>query len=143
MSVWIIDTNIFAYWIIGKGVPLSKWNLEKENITFKEEIIEEVYEKILEEVDYLVNNDKTNFEFLKTIEFSDRKDYINLYFSLLFFIPSVRTQDAILLTNAIFGNANYFITEDQRLVNCWKKLEKKYSLEVIKSGTAIKKLNSK
>ena len=127
------------------GTPLSKWNLDKENKKIPEELNKEIYEEILKAIDELLKNESTNFELLNTSKISDNKNYLDIYSSLIFLIPRMKTQDAVLLTTTILNKADYFVTEDSRLVESCKKVKilKQYKFEVIKSGTAIRNLNSK
>lgn len=143
-AISTIRDEIRAILMFSKGIPLSRWPEEKWNTRIDEELGQEIYETFLNEIDNIFENSETNFSLLNTIEISDEKTYLEVYSSLIFLIPRIKTQDAVLLTTTIFNKADYFVTRDKRLIKDCKEsnIKDKYNFEVIHTGTAIRNLNS-
>lgn len=112
------------------GIPLSRWNEEKNSLDLPEDSMETVYEDIENKFDVLFGNGTI-------IPLSDEPEeegdnFSEIVASLIFKFKRVKTQDAILLTTAISVRTNYFVTFDQRLVaEVSKDLAEKYQLRLI------------
>ena len=129
--------------MFNSGVPMSRWASERDKVIIEEEESKEVFYRIMNEIDLLIRNKETKFEFLATTELSDEDNYLDVYSSLMFLFPQIKTQDALLLTTSIFNKIDYFVTEDQRLVkSCRKLIRENYQFEIIKARTAILEVNT-
>lgn len=119
-----------------EGVPLSKWRNPFHNLDIDDEIYEEVYKAVLMSLD-----DLFRCEVIQPMEESqlhDNKEYLDVYSSILFLIKQMQTQDAILLTTAIFHRGDYFVTKDKRLLkDARNRMNKHFSLKLVNPRSAI------
>lgn len=119
------------------GVPISRWAYKRETkeAQFTDRLSESIHELALKGFDTLFRSQKIRI--VETTVPSHEPDYLEVYSSLVFLNPELRTQDAILITTAIFERANRFVTMDKVLINLGKELEARYSLEVLRPATAL------
>jgi hypothetical protein len=92
-------------------------------------------------IDSLVNDYKISI--IESHTASSDKNYIEVYSSLIFLHPELKTQDAMLLCSAAFERLNFFATTDNALVRLNSKLSDKLKVSTILPSTAIIKLKSK
>lgn len=120
-----------------KGVPISRWAYKRETkeVKFPEELSRRIYELTLEGFDNLFGSKK--IEITATTSPSDEPDYFEVYSSLVFLNPELRTQDVILIATAIFEGTNHFVSTDKDLIRLGRKLKERYDLEVVMPGRAV------
>lgn len=122
------------------GIPLSRWASKRgtREVKFPESLSKQIYEKTLGGLDALIKENK--FKILPTSMPSDRKEYFDVYSSLIFLNPNLSTQDAMLIATAIFANADYFVTADKELYEIGKKIKISYNLQVLNPQQTCQKL---
>ena len=120
-----------------EGVPISRWVYKRETkeVKFPEELSKSVYELTSRGLDALFGSNKIGI--IPATSPSDEEAYLEVYSSLIFLHPDLRTQDAILVTTGIFGRTNYFVTMDRALIDLRKELTKQYSMEVVHPQRAL------
>lgn len=126
-----IRDEIRSIMLFIRGVPISRWAYKRETkqVRFPEELSREIYELAMRGYDNLFAGKK--IEIMATTSPSDEADYFEVYSSLVFLNPELRTQDAILIATAIFEKTNYFVTMDKDLIRLGTRLKEKYNLEVL------------
>ncbi len=119
-----------------KGIPISRWSYKRETkeVSFPQELSRKLYELASKGFDTLFER---KIEIISTTTPSDTADYFDIYSSLVFLYPTLRTQDAILVITAILQKAAYFVTMDGDLLNLGKELRERYHLEVIRPRRAL------
>jgi len=119
-----------------KGIPISRWAYKRETkeVSFAEELSRKLYELTAEGFDTLFDK---KIEIIPVTTPSDTRNYFDFYSSLVFLYPMLRTQDAILVTTALFQKASYFVTKDEDLIDLGKELKETYALEVLRPRKAI------
>lgn len=127
--------EVRSFMLFTKGVPISRWTYKRETkeARINEELLKEIYELTMQGFDILVEN----IEIIPTINPSDMADYFEVYASLIFLNPELTTQDAMLITTAIFEHVNYFVTRDKDLIRLDSRLMENYGLEVVKPQRAV------
>jgi hypothetical protein len=90
--------------------------------------------------DRLINDKKVMI--VETHTPSSDPDYIDVYSSLVFLCPGLRTQDAMIICSGIFEKADYLITTDRYLLKLNKTFSSKYSLNIVKPSSASNKLRT-
>ena len=123
------------------GVPIARWQYKRESkdVNFSEELSKTIYELTLKGFDSLFGEKR--IEIIPVASSSEEKTYFDVYSSLIFLYQDLRTQDALLITTAIFEKANYFVTTDSDLVDLGKKLRSKYGLQILLPDTALQIIN--
>lgn len=131
-----IRDEIRSIMMFVKGIPISRWAYTRETkeVSFPEELSIKLYELTSEGFDILFE-DKIIIVPITTP--SDTKEYFDFYSSLVFLYPMLGTQDAMLVTTALFHQSNYFITMDRDLIDLGRKLKEISTLEVLRPGKAI------
>ncbi|RLF54554.1 MAG: hypothetical protein DRN28_05070 [Thermoplasmata archaeon] len=120
------------------GIPLSRWPSRRETsqVRLSEDISKSIYEKVMEKFDDLFYGGK-RIKLFQTINPADEEGYFEIYSSLIFLYPELKTQDALLLTNAVFLDAKFFVTTDSYLrKKIGRKTEEQYGLKIVKPGSA-------
>ncbi len=119
------------------GVPLSRWGSRRHtsHVRIPMSMGEKIYRLTMEAFDKLFY--EGGIEILATASPTDYPDFFPVYSSLLFYNPELTTQDAILLTTAIFEKSNYFVTEDTVIRRLSRRLEENYGLTVLNSRNAL------
>lgn len=119
------------------GVPISRWAYKRETkeARLTDKLSKSIHELALKGFDTLFGSQKIRI--VETTAPSDEPDYLEVYSSLVFLNPELRTQDAILITTAIFERADRFVTTDRDLINLGKELKARYNLEVLQPATAL------
>jgi predicted nucleic acid-binding protein len=120
-----------------QGIPISRWAYKRETkeVSFPQELSRKLYELTSKGFDALFER---KIEIMPVTTPSDTADYFDFYSSLVFLYPMLRTQDAILITTAIFQKATHFVTMDKDLIVLGKELKKVHPLEVLKPREALK-----
>ena len=137
-----LRNEVHAILLFVQGVPLSRWSSERDydnKNKIEESVLKNIQEQTLKGFDELFGK---KIEIIETHTPSSDKGYIDVYSSLVFLYPWLKTQDAILLCSAIFEKTNYFITTDTHLVKLNTKLKEQYKLEVVKPETALRHLKN-
>ena len=129
--------EIRAVILFTKGVPISRWasKRETEGVQLDEELSRNTHESVLKGFDTLFGGQKIRI--VETTTPSDAPDYLDVYSSLIFLHPMLRTQDAMLITTAIFERATRFATTDKDLIRVGRALKERYELEVLLPTTAL------
>ncbi len=131
-----IKDEIRTLYLFKKGVPISRWTTTRNNERFEEEIISEIYAGYSTAQDTLFIKNKIN---LQNIPFSiNSKTYANFYefYSyILFRIPDLSTQDALIISGCYIDKIDYLISEDRRLRDIWKAFVKEN--KIIKDGVDL------
>lgn len=132
-----IRDEIRTIMLFVRGVPISRWAYKRETmeVRFPEELSRNIYELTLGGFDTLIGSKK--IEIIPTTVPSDARYYFDVYSYLVFLNPGLTTQDAILVTTAIFEKADYFVTMDRDVIRLGRKLKDKYDLEVLTPGRAM------
>ncbi len=138
-----IRNEVRAIVLFVDGVPLAKWASEREFArgTINEELSHSIVENTNKGIDRLINDFKISI--LESHTVSSDKNYIDVYSSLIFLHPELKTQDAMLLCSAVFEGSDFFATTDRALVRLNKILSKQLKISTLKPSTAINKLKSK
>lgn len=120
-----------------KGVPISRWisRRETQEVKFPKDLSKKIYELTSLGLDTLFASNKIGI--IPATSPSDEEDYFEVYSSLVFLHPELKTQDAILVTTGIFEKANYFVTTDSSLINLGKELVEQYSMKVLRPQRAL------
>jgi len=123
--------------MLNKGIPVSRWTSRRETreARLPINIGEKIYKLALEGFDTLFETGK--LQIIPTATPSDIPDFFEVYSSLLFYNPELTTQDAILLTTAIFEKANYFVTLDGYLTHLSSTFRDAYGLRIIRPNKAL------
>ncbi len=123
-----------------EGVPISRWasKRETEGVQLDEELSRNTHELVLKGFDTLFGAQKIRI--VETTTPSDAPDYLDVYSSLIFLYPMLRTQDAMLITTAIFERATRFVTTDRDLIRVGRALKERYEVEVLLPTTALPKM---
>ncbi len=116
-----IKSEVISLLLFKEGVPISKWSDPRNNPTITEKFLEELYEKISFSID-LLHSKKILLNLYKDANVFDHKDFLE-FFPFILFLSSSKTNDAILLTTAISYDADFFITNDRKLIKDSKKIE--------------------
>jgi len=126
-----------------KGVPMSRWAHKRETseVSFPVDLSEKVHKLTLQGFDILFATKK--IAITRTIGPSDFDDYFDVYSSLVFLNPGMKTQDAILIAHAIFDKADHFVTTDESLLKLGKELRKNYGLDVVKPQRALEVMRAR
>ena len=137
-----IRDEIRTVMLFVRGVPLSRWASKRETqeVRFSEDLLKNVHELTLQGFDQLFG--EKHIAITPTIAPSDEDDYLELYSSLVFLNPEMKTQDAILVAHAIFDGVSNFVTTDQTLVQLGKELKERYGLAVVSPHKALELLRS-
>ncbi len=128
-----------------KGVPLSRWTSKRWTRSVDShvspDIFEDIYRRSMKGIDALLGPG-SNIEVLSNADPGEVKDYFEIFSSLLFKFPDLKTQDAILLTTAITSDPkiNYFVTSDGDLINLNRHINKAYNLQIIKPGRVFHRI---
>ena len=119
-----------------KGVPISRWTSKRETqeVKFPKDLSKKIYELTSLGLDTLFASNKIGI--IPATSPSDEEDYLEVYSSLVFLHPELKTQDAILVTTGIFERANYFVTGDRDLISIGKELVEQYSMKVVRPQRA-------
>ena len=119
-----------------KGVPISRWTSKRETqeVKFPKDLSKKIYELTSLGLDTLFASNKIGI--IPATSPSDEEDYLEVYSSLVFLHPELKTQDAILVTTGIFEKANYFVTGDRDLISIGKELVEQYSMKVVRPQRA-------
>lgn len=119
-----------------KGVPISRWTSKRETqeVKFPKDLSKKIYELTSLGLDALFASNKIGI--IPATSPSDEEDYLEVYSSLVFLHPELKTQDAILVTTGIFEKANYFVTGDRDLISIGKELVEQYSMKVVRPQRA-------
>lgn len=122
------------------GVPISRWANKRETkeVSFPLRLSKEIYELAMKGYDDLFAKNK--LEILAVTSPSDAQNYLEVYSSLVFRNPELTTQDAIIITNAIFEKVDRFVTADKGLQRMHKELLDNYNIEILspkKASTMI------
>ncbi len=119
------------------GVPISKWASKRESkeATLSESLSKHIYNLTLKGLDVLISGKR--IEIIKTTLSSDEPDYLEVYSSLVFFNPYLKTQDAMLISTAIFEKAKYFITTDKDVLKRSKQMGSNYGLRILNPKDAL------
>jgi hypothetical protein len=118
------------------GIPISRWRDARLDPDIPEKCAHAIYTKILETFDPLFGDGALYL--IKEGSTDDAENYWSVYFSMLFLIKEVKTQDTMLLTTAILYEADYFVTRDERLIKAAKnRLLEQYNLQLIKPESAL------
>lgn len=130
--------EIRAVALFKEGVPISRWASKRETkeIQFDEELSKSIHKLVLKGFDTLFGSQK--IKIVETTTPSDDPNYLDVYSSLVFLNPMLQTQDAILITTAIFERANRFVTRDKGIINAGSKLNNRYKLEVLRPAAACR-----
>jgi predicted nucleic acid-binding protein len=119
------------------GVPMSRWGNERgfdrENVS--ESILKQIRDDILKGLEDLAKNEK--LQIVETHTPSNDDDFIEVYSSIIFLLPGLQTQDAIILSSAILENADYLVTTDRYLLSLKKVISDQYNLQILKPATAL------
>ena len=123
-----------------KGVPISRWASKRETkeVSFPESLSKKIYESTLRAFDSLYGQHR--IVIIPVTKPSDEENYFDIYSSLIFLNPHLMTQDAILLTTAIFEQVDCFVTADKGLTTLGRQLFTKYHVEVLPPEKAIRYL---
>lgn len=122
--------------LFNSGVPISMWRDPRNNPDIKIEDYEPIYKLTLKSFDFLFENNAIILIDESSPEFES--NYWEIYSQILFQINQSKTQDATLLTTAIFNKADYFITKDLTLIKSSKKMMmEKHNLKIIKPTEAL------
>ena len=128
--------------LFSKGVPLSRWASTRETkaARFPEGLSRNIYELTSKGFDALFGTNRV--EIIPATSPSDEETYLEVYSSLVFLYPELRTQDAILITTGIFEKAHYFVSMDNALISLGKDKSfiKQYDLEVMHPTKALQTL---
>jgi hypothetical protein len=124
-----------------RGIPISRWATKRETkeVSFSEGLARRVYELTSLGLDALRLGDKLGI--IPATSASDEDAYFEVYSSLVFLHPELKTQDAILLATGIFQQATCFVTGDRDLVRMNKGLKERYALQVIRPDRALQLLS--
>lgn len=136
-----IKDEIKTLYLFKKGEPISKWS-KSNSEKFDEEIISIIYSYYSNLQDILFGEEKIKLE---TIPFAvggkTYASYYDFYNYILFRIPELSTQDALIISGCYVDNIDYLISEDSRLQKAWKEFIKddkeiktKTKLEIKKPG---------
>ena len=138
-----IRNEVRAIVLFVDGVPIAKWSSEREHSKgiINEQLSRNIMENTNKGIDSLVNDYKISI--IESHTASSDKNYIEVYSSLIFLHPELKTQDAMLLCSAAFERLNFFATTDNALVRLNSKLSDKLKFSTILPSTAIIKLKSK
>jgi hypothetical protein len=138
-----IRNEVRAIVLFVDGVPIAKWSSECEHSKgiINEQLSRNIMENTNKGIDSLVNDYKISI--IESHTASSDKNYIEVYSSLIFLHPELKTQDAMLLCSAAFERLNFFATTDNALVRLNSKLSDKLKVSTILPSTAIIKLKSK
>ena len=123
------------------GIPISRWASKRETqeVRFPENLSEQLYNLTSKALDMLFGEQKIGI-----IPASSGEDnYLDVYSSLIFLHPDLKTQDAILLTTGIFEECNYFVTADKALIKLNREIEPRYKMALINTHKALDILASK
>ena len=123
------------------GIPISRWvsKRETQEVRFPENLSEQLYNLASRALDTLLDEQK-----IEIIPASSGEDnYLDVYSSLIFLHPDLKTQDAILLTTGIFEECNYFVTTDKALIKLNREIEPRYKMALINTHKALDILASK
>ncbi len=120
-----IKDEIKTLYLFNKGVPISRWSNTYNHDKFDEEIISAIYTGYSKSQDTLFVENRIN---LQTMPFSLNSktyaEYYEFYNYILFRIPDLSTQDALIISGGYVDHIDYFITEDKRLTEVWKSFTK-------------------
>jgi len=119
-----------------KGIPISRWASKRETkeVSFPPEMSEEIYKLTSLGIDSMLANKK--IAIIHTTSPSDENNYLEVYSSLIFLYPDLKTQDAILITTGIFEKTDYFVTKDDALLNLRKEIGEQYGMEIVRPQRA-------
>lgn len=124
------------------GVPISRWRDTGNNPDIKPEDYKAIYELTLKSFDSLFENQA--IEYIPEQSQEDSSKYFDIYSTILFLIKDAKTQDSTLLTTAIINEADYFVTEDKRLIKSAKDfIKNNYGLELINPTQALQILHKR
>ncbi len=123
--------------MLNKGIPLSRWISRRETreATIPEKVGKRIYELTLEGFDVLFRTEVIGI--IPTATPSAFPDFFEVYSSLIFYNPELTTQDALLLTTAIFEDTDYFVTMDGYLTKLNKALRDAYNIRIIRPDKAL------
>jgi len=119
-----------------KGIPISRWASKRETreVSFQTEMSEEIYKLTSRGIDSLLVSKK--IDIIHATSPSDEENYLEVYSSLIFLYPDLKTQDAILVTTGIFEKTDYFVTRDKALLNLRRKISEQYGMEIVRPQKA-------
>lgn len=138
-----IRNEVRAIVLFVSGVPIAKWASERDYAKgiVNEELSHDIVDNTNKGIDTLISDFKISITESHTV--SSDKNYIEIYSSLIFLHPEIKTQDAMLLCSAAFESSDYFVTTDNALVHLNILLSKNLHISTLKPSTAINKLKSK
>jgi hypothetical protein len=92
--------EIRAVILFKEGVPISRWASKRETkeVGLDEELSKDIHRLVLKGFDTLFGGQKIRI--VETATPSGESDYLDVYSSLIFLNPMLRTQDAILIATA-------------------------------------------
>lgn len=131
-----IRDEIRSVMMFVKGIPISRWGYKRETkeVSFPQELSKKLYELTSEGFDTLFEE---KIEIIPVTTPSDTADYFDFYSSLVFLYPMLKTQDAILVTTALFQKIAYFVSMDEDLIDLGKVLKEIYPFAVLRPKRAI------
>jgi hypothetical protein len=113
-----LKDEIRTMYLFNSGVPLSKWNSRGEHakIEVSDELIDTVFNSYNEAQDELFEENRISIishPFSETGD--DWETYFSLYSSVMLNIPSISTQDALIISACLYKDIGYLITKDKDL----------------------------
>lgn len=118
----VVKDELRSILLFKKGVPISRWKDQLYSPEIEPKDYEFIYEAIFKSLDTIFSKiEEKNIELITESSPEDHENYYEIYSSILFLIRDAKTQDATLLTTAILYGADYFVTQDERLIKSAKK----------------------
>lgn len=128
--------------LFNDGIPISRWGNPRYNPDIKPEDYEAIYKLTMKSFDSLFEN--SAIEYIPEQSWVDSSKYFDIYSTILFLIKDAKPMDSTLLATAILNKANFFVTEDKRLIDSAKKfIQYNYDLELIDPIQATQKLKKR
>jgi len=125
-----------------KGVPISKWPSKRimQEAGLSEKLKADLYQLLMRGIDDLVGNG--NISIISSALPSEADSYLDVYSSFILLYPELQTQDAMLLTSAVFEKADYFVTMDSGIRKLKKDVSKRYKIEIINPNESLHNIQS-
>jgi len=128
--------------LFAHGIPISKWPSKRvmQDSKLSEKLRIDIYELMMKGLDELVGNG--NITILSSAVPSEFETYLDVYSSFILLFPELQTQDAILLTSAVFEKADNFVTLDSGIRKLKQDVSNQYKMEIINPNEALQLLKS-
>ncbi len=138
-----IREEIITAILLSEGVPVSKWGRAIRNEKYVKALSKRRWINLLEQLSFALDKvfaaPASNINLVEDITPSREERYFDVFDNLLANIPSISTQDAYLLTTAIFYEVDHFVTNDRSLIRDGRKfLKDTYRVVLIKPEQVLR-----